>query len=127
MALLAKAPTFAPLVLRLGLSAVILWFGINQILEPQAWTVWVPEWTALLGIDATTVVYMNGGFEIIAGLMLLTGFLVPFAALALFLHLCVIILEIGMTPTGVRDFGISVALLALAMFSYKPKNINTSI
>ncbi len=126
MRLLAKAHTFAPTVLRLGLAAVILWFGANQIFDPQAWTGWVPEWTALLGLDPTTVVYLNGGFEVVTGLMLLTGFLVPFAAFALFVHLCVIILEIGMTPTGVRDFGIAVGLLALAMFSYKPTT-NTDI
>lgn len=119
MSLLAKAPQYALPVLRIGLALVILWFGVNQLLSPDTWTTWVPDWASAFA-DAKTIVYLNGGFEVIAGLLLLVGLFVPWVAVLLFLHLLLIIFEIGMTPTGVRDFGIAVGLLALAMFTYKP-------
>lgn len=121
MQVLSKAPEYALPVLRVGLSLVILWFGANQLINPDAWTTWVPAWATVF-VDAKTIVYLNGGFEVVAGLLLLFGLFVSWVALFLFLHLLLIIFEIGMTPTGVRDVGIAVGLLALAMFTYKPSS-----
>lgn len=119
MPFLAKASTFAPLVLRLGLAAVILWFGGSQVLNPEAWTVWVPEWATGLGLEPITIVYLNGVFELVTGVLLVIGLFLPYVAFLLFLHMVVLVLEIGVTPIGVRDFGLAMAFLALAMFSYK--------
>ncbi len=112
---LERISRFAPLLLRVGLAAVILWFGTNQLLEPSLWVSWVPAWTSALGTDAMTVVYLNGAFEVVAGVLLLLGCWTRLVAFAIFLHMCLIILDIGMSPTGVRDAGIAVGLLALAM------------
>lgn len=114
-AFIQRASVYSPLVLRCGLAVVIIWFGAQQLLNAEAWTIWLPEWTALSGIAPTTIVSLNGGFEVIAGLMLLIGVWTRLVAFVLFLHLLVIIFDIGINPTGVRDFGLAIALLAVAL------------
>lgn len=103
-------------VLRLGLVGVFFWFGYMQVSNPEGWVVWVPEWaTALSGIEPVTIVMMNGWFELVAGTLLLVGVAVRVVALLLALHLFVIAFEIGLTGIGVRDFGLAMATLALAL------------
>jgi uncharacterized membrane protein YphA (DoxX/SURF4 family) len=106
---------FAPLVLRVGLAGVILWFGVNQLLFTEQWTAWVPEWTATFGFSPEQIVGLNGFFEVATGLMLLVGLYTRYVALVLFLHLLVIVYDIGLTAIGVRDLGLAAALLALAL------------
>jgi len=119
MTLLAKASEHATLVLRLGLSAVILWFGANQLLWPDVWIVWVPDWAGSI-VTPATIVLLNGAFEVVSGVFLIVGLFVPWVALLLSLHLLVLVFEIGLTAVGVRDFGLAAAFLALAMYTYKP-------
>lgn len=113
--ILRRVSPYASLVLRIGLAIVILWFGVQQLLHPDSWVLWVPEWAAFSGMEPVTIVYLNGFFELVAGLMLLIGFYARIAAFGLFLHLCIIVFDIGLNPTGVRDFGLAVALLAIAL------------
>jgi uncharacterized membrane protein YphA (DoxX/SURF4 family) len=118
---LVKNSSVALRIHRIGLSAVILWFGVSQLLDPAAWVVWVPDWAvALSGLKPATIVLLNGGFEVVAGTLLLFSVLPHLVAFVLFLHLFVIVLDIGLTPTGVRDFGLAISLLVLAMYFYKP-------
>lgn len=114
---------YAPLVLRIGLGAVMLWFGYQQLTNSQAWVIWVPEWTAMLGMAPATIVLLNGLFEVAAGLLLILGIFVPFISLLLFLHLGIIVFDIGLTPIGVRDIGIAVGTLALAMLGSGPYSL----
>lgn len=111
-----KFPLYAPAVLRIGISLVFLWFGTSQLQNPGTWTNIVPSWAVgLSGLDAKTIVLANGGFEILAGGMLILGFLTRYVAALLFLHLAVITLSIGINPVGVRDFGLSLATLSIAL------------
>lgn len=110
----ARVAPFSTFVLRVGLATVIVWFGSNQLLSPDMWTAWVPTWTSALGLDAAQVVFLNGLFEVAAGLLLLLGVYTRYVALVLFAHMMVIVYDIGLTAIGVRDFGIAIALLALA-------------
>lgn len=114
---LARFSKYAPLVLRVGLAILVLWFGAEQLTNASAWTAWVPEWTSAIGLSPEQIVYANGTFEVVAGILLLFGFFTPIVAFLLFLHMCLITLEIGLNPTGVRDFGITVALLSLALLT----------
>src|SRR3989344_4463620 len=72
--------------------------------------------TAALGLGPELVVLLNGAFETLLGVCLAFGLFVRYAALALALHLFVIIFEIGLTAIGVRDFGLALATLALALY-----------
>lgn len=108
---------YAPVVLRLALTAVFLWFGTSQLLNTNMWIGLVPVWaTSLSGMSAVTIVHMNGVFEVIAGVLLALGVFVRLIAILLFAHLLVITSHLGLTPVGVRDFGLSFATLALALF-----------
>lgn len=127
-----KFAHFAPIVLRLALAAVVLWFGASQVMSQTMWTGLVPSWAVKIsGFSAGTIVQMNGVFELIAGSMLALGILTQLMALLLSAHLFVITTHLGLSPVGVRDFGLSFALLALALFGddawtlFPQKNVNS--
>ena len=112
----ATARAFAPVVLRLGLAVVFLWFGLSQLAEPAFWVGWVPLWaTDLTGLNAEIIVMLNASLEVAGGALLALGLLVRPIAVILALHLAVITFEIGMTEIGFRDFGLACATLALAL------------
>ncbi len=120
---LTRFSRYAPLILRVGLATVVLWFGAEQLTNASGCIAWVPEWTSVIGLSPEQVVYANGTFEVVTGILLLFGFFTPIVAFVLFLHVCLITIQIGLNPTGVRDFGITVALLSLALLTSK-NNVN---
>jgi uncharacterized membrane protein YphA (DoxX/SURF4 family) len=112
-----KLSDFAPVVLRLGLAGVYIWFGFSQLANPTMWTSLVPAWASgFLGLGTMTIIYMNGIFEVIAGGLLAFGVGVRPVSGLLFVHLLVITSHLGVGPIGVRDFGLSFATLALFLF-----------
>ena len=109
--------TYAPVVLRFAMCLVFLYFGTSQLSQPSIWTSVVPDWaTSMSGMSANTIVHINGWFEIIASLLLLVGVYARWVALLLALHLFGIAASLGINPLGVRDFGLSFATLAVAMY-----------
>jgi|SRR3989338_146476 len=107
----------APIVLRLGLAALFLWFGVSQVLSPESWMAWVPEWTNdVLGVSVPHIVLMNGTFEVVGGVLLALGLWTRWVALALSLHLFFIAFEVGYNDIGVRDFTLAVSTLAVSFF-----------
>ncbi len=112
-----KLKSLAPTVLRLGLAAVMVWFGASQFNNPNAWTSLVPSWaTDLSGMSALTIVHLNAVFELIAGALVAVGFGTRWLALLLSAHLFVITLDLGASAVGVRDFGLSLGLFAVALY-----------
>ena len=108
---------YAPVVLRLGLTAVYAWFGVSQLVNTSIWTSLVPSWvTDTFGISAVMMVRMNGVFEIVAALLLGCGIYVRPIAFILAIHLAIITSHLGFSAVGVRDFGLSFATLASAFF-----------
>lgn len=106
--------SFAPIVLRLGIAAVFLWFGTQQLLHTDAWVGFVPDWVvAMSPISAADLVHLNGAFEIVFGLALLVGFHTRFVSFFLMLHMFQIASSLGYNAIAVRDFGLSVATLAI--------------
>lgn len=106
---------FSGIVLRIGMGLVMIWFGSQQLMSPTSWFGFLPEWTASLPISQTTFVLLNGWFEIVAGLLLIAGFYTRIVALLLALHLLGIVFSVGYNPTGVRDFGLTIALFSLTL------------
>ncbi len=103
-------------ILRYGLAAVFLWFGFSQLLDGINWVGWVPEWAVqILHIPPAFIVLLNGAFEVVAGSLLALNIMTRWVALALAAHLVLITIEIGATAIGVRDFGLTIATLALAL------------
>lgn len=104
------------LILRLGLAAVFLWFGFSQLFDGLAWVGWVPAWAvAVIHLPPAMIVLANGLVEVVLGTLLATGLLVRIVATLLALHLAVITFDIGLTAIGVRDFGLTLATIALAL------------
>lgn len=115
-------------ILRLGLAAMFLWFGFSQLLDGLNWVGWVPEWAVnTLHLPPAMIVLANGAFEVIAGALIAFNVLTRWVALALALHLALITIEIGMTAIGVRDFGLTMATLALALLSSGQQQKNASL
>jgi uncharacterized membrane protein YphA (DoxX/SURF4 family) len=112
-------------VLRLGLSAVFLWFGFSQLIDSLQWVSIVPEWAVnMLHLPPAMIVMANGSFEIVLGSLLAMGFLVRIVSFLLALHLVLIAFDFGLTATGVRDVGIIVSSCALSLVyegSFFPK------
>ncbi|HLP79868.1 MAG TPA: DoxX family protein [Acidobacteriota bacterium] len=117
---------YSPLVLRLGMSAVFLYFGISQLRNPQSFVGWLPPEVSLIPISPVTFVILNGVFETIFATLLAIGLFSRVSALLLGLHLLGITYTIGYTEVGVRDFGLAIASLACAMSGPGPWAIDSS-
>lgn len=102
------------LLLRYGMATVFLWFGFSQLQNPVPWTTFLPSWVSMMPISESNFVMLNGLFEVVAATLLLIGAYVRVSAFLLGLHLLGIALSIGITSTGVRDFGLTIASFALA-------------
>ncbi|RMF05132.1 DoxX family protein [Candidatus Woesearchaeota archaeon] len=109
---------YGMLMLRIGMASVFLWFGANQILKPDDWTGYLPVWAFSFFLSPETIVLINGIFETVFSILLILGVFVPFASLLLGLHLLAISISLGVNPVGVRDFGLAVATLSLALFRH---------
>ena len=103
---------YAPVIVRIGISLVFLWFGANQLLYPANWIGWVPTFVSAI-VSAGKVVFLNGIFEVIFGLLLLFGIYTRLVSLLLALHLLSIALPVGINEIGVRDFGLFMATLSI--------------
>lgn len=111
---MSHTQNFGIIVLRIALAFVFLWFGFSQISDAAMWTSFVPTWATAI-TSAGTLVYINGIFEIIAGSLLAFGIIPRYVAALLGLHLIIISTSLGLTAVGVRDIGLGLATLALAL------------
>ena len=68
-----KYKEYAPALARISISLVFLWFGLNEIFNTEAWLIWLPQFAYNLPIAPTTLVLLNGTFEVIFGGLLLLG------------------------------------------------------
>ncbi len=108
---------YAPVILRLGLAGVFLWFGTTQLLDQAMWTSLIPDWLVnLTGISAASFVVINSLFEVVFGVLLVLGVWTRVAAALLFLHLLTIIFDVRLTAIGVRDIGLAIATLSIAIY-----------
>ena len=112
-----KFDAYGPVILRLGVVLLFLWFGFSQIVDPMSWVSYLPDWTKSLHFAATQLVFLNGLFEVTLGFLIAIGFFTRIASLLLALHLFVIAYEIGYDPIGVRDFAIAMSTLSLAFMT----------
>ncbi len=103
---------YSQMVLRIGMAAVFLWFGINQVFNPGNFIGYLPEFIFSSGY-ANAFVYANGIFEIVLGSMLAAGLFTRVAAFLLSIHLIAIIIELGYGETFIRDAGLMIATFSV--------------
>ncbi len=107
----------APTILRIGIALVFLWFGFQQLIKASMWIKLIPQsMIEISNLSATTLVYLNGSFEIVFGLCLLLGFFTRTTAFLLSVHIINITFVVGYNAIGVRDFGLSMATIALFLY-----------
>src|SRR3989344_8471950 len=112
---------YSYLALRIGLAIVFFWFGIDKFLDPTYWLhAWMPAWVvpfaSRFGVTASQIVYINGIFEVLIGLSLVTGVFMRFFSLLGVLFLVGIAFVVGITEITVRDAGLVGALLAIVLW-----------
>ena len=109
-----KYSNFAPIIVRMAMSLVFIWFGYSQLTNPSMWTSYVPDFAVnLFGGKAVLVVLLNGWFELVAGFTLIFGIQVRIASFLLGAHLFLISLSLGFSALAVRDFGLAIATLSI--------------
>lgn len=104
---------YAPIVVRLGMSAVFLWFGVSQVFSAEEFMGYLPSFLLLSGY-AKHAIIANGVLEIVLGGLLAAGLFVRPAALLLSLHLLSIIITLGYNDIAVRDAGL--LLMTVSIF-----------
>ena len=105
---------YSYLFLRLGLGAVFLWIGIDIFRNPTNWIGFVPA-ALPLGLSRDAALQLNGLFDTIIGLLLITGQLPRLTALLATLHVAGVLLTNRIDAVLARDIcllGSSLALLA---------------
>ena len=118
---IAFIESYAASVLRYAISAVVLWFSIQQFLHAQVWTAYVPDSAvAISHLSAVSLVYFNATFELITGILLVFGWQTRIVALLIALHLFDIMYVVGYGEIGVRDFGLAMAALVISMNGSDP-------
>lgn len=105
---------YASLLVRLSMCFVILWFGINQLVNPADFMGYLPEFLLTSGY-AGTIIFFNGVFEIIFGTLLLIGLFTRIASFLLGIHLFFIVLGLGYNDIAVRDFALMLATFAITI------------
>ncbi len=109
---------WSPTVLRCGLAFVFLWFGLNQLFNAQSWLVWLPAWTSYFPIEPIIFIYGNAFLEIFLGSFLAVGLFTRFSALLLSIHLLGITLSLGYNDIALRDLGLTIATLSVALHGH---------
>lgn len=102
------------IIIRWSLSALFLWFGSQQLLNPSMWTAFLPAWTGYFPIPGEMLVQLNGWMEVVLGLSLATGIFTRYAAAILGGHLLFIAISVG-GAIGARDAALAATTLALAL------------
>lgn len=105
-----KYNEYSPLVLRIGLGIVFLWFGFTNLFNSDVLAGYLPQFVSSFSIY---VFLSTGIFEVIFGSFLITGFHTRESSFLLFLHLVIIIISVGYNDVAVRDFGLALATLAI--------------
>jgi uncharacterized membrane protein YphA (DoxX/SURF4 family) len=111
-----KKINYSNILLRVGMSLVFFWFGIKQIINPKQFAYYVPDYLAKIFGSSENVSFINGIFEVVFALFLIIGLFTKISSFILAIHLASITFLVGIfTPTGIRDFGLTIATFSIAL------------
>lgn len=101
------------IIIRWSLSALFLWFGTQQLLNPSMWIGFLPAWTGYFPIPGEMLVQLNGWMEVVLAISMAAGIFTRHVAAILGGHLLFIAISVG-GAIGVRDMALAAVTLALA-------------
>jgi hypothetical protein len=93
-------------------------FGIDKFLHPLSWIGWMPLWMdGLFGIGKSEWLMVTGGIELILASALLfpNRIIRRIAAYGMALHCFFILTQTGINDVFVRDLGLMLSAIALAV------------
>lgn len=109
------------LLLRIGLGFVFFWFGLDKLIHPGNWVVYItPFLSSIIFFDITLFLFMLGTIEIIFGILLWAGWKLRIVSLLISIHLFLIIIFTGFNEITIRDIGLLSIALALFIQNRKP-------
>lgn len=103
---------FAQFLVRLGLSLVFGYMGVDKFLRPDVWLIQMPPVLQDVGIN---VIFALGVVEVIIALMLLTKRFYVLGALGSAAILAGAIMTMGVNDIAARDIGLLFSSLALLL------------
>ena len=108
-----RAKDFPIAILRWSLALVFFYFSFSQMINPSAWSSFVPNFLTKSYLSANNIVMMNAILELTLGIFLAAGIYTRISSLVLSIHLFFIAFSIGFNPIGVRGFGLAMATLVV--------------
>lgn len=124
---LENGKKYAPAVVRISMSLVFLWFGLNQIFDTQSFLGYLPSFASSLPMEPATLILMNGFVDTLLGVLLLTGFLTRLAALVGSLHLFGIAFGLGYNDIMVRDVGLALVTFSIFLFGPDDRSLDKKL
>jgi len=104
----------ARILTRITISVVVLWFGINQLINPEAFLSYLPN--NLLALDyATQLIIINGIIDITLGTLLIIGLKTRIIAYITSIHTFIISLSLEYNDIAMRDMGLALITCAIGM------------
>ena len=101
---------YSPLMLRLSLAIVFLWFGVDKFVNPGYWSHQLPDTIKVIaGITEESeygLIHLIGVFEILVGSALASGIFTRYVAAIASAFIFSIIVTTGLNPATVRDIGL---------------------
>lgn len=105
-------------ILSLFLAFVVIWFGVNEVIHPENWVSFIPEF-ADIGIDFSYLVIVHGIVLVLSGLAVAFDWNRRVAAGIIFLMILAVVLSFlsdgGLSSIAVRDIGLLGMALALTL------------
>lgn len=105
-------------ILMTAMVAVFGIFGIDKFARPDVWLGWMPPWLAdLSGISLETWLMITGGIEVLlaAALLFPHRLVRRIAAWGMVAHLIAVLTQTGINDIFVRDLGLLLSAIALAL------------
>ena len=138
-----KNQKYSATIIRVGIAFVLLWFGINQLVNPESFLGYMPHWLYPHAHDAQmqhehpmqlmhnipipsahAAIMSNGIFETAAGILLLIGLFTRVTAFIAALHLLVIASFLGYNDIAIRDVGMAIMAASLVFSGAGPLSID---
>lgn len=101
-------------IIRIGMTGMLLWFGVQELLHPMNWEGYVPDFVmSISGLSEHTIILANGAVEVACGALLLLGVYTRVVAFVMAVHVALIGVSLGYSAIAVRDLGLAAALFGL--------------
>lgn len=119
-----KLAVYHPFIMRGFLGFVLLWFGVNEILDPRYWSGYVPPLVrGFLPFEVNLFVQMHGVVLVLLALSLFFQFYIRYTGLivlgVLFSIISGLIMIDGFNEIVVRDIGLFGLALSIWFYSFK--------